>query len=44
MEDLAAVKIFPDAGDALSILASSEDTLEGMTAFKEKRKPEWKGR
>ena len=33
-----------DAGDALAILASSEDTLEGMTAFKEKRRPVWKGR
>ncbi|MFH1625153.1 MAG: enoyl-CoA hydratase/isomerase family protein [Pseudomonadota bacterium] len=33
-----------DAGDALAILASSDDALEGMTAFKEKRKPIWKGR
>lgn len=33
-----------DAGDALAILASSEDSIEGMTAFKEKRKPVWKGR
>jgi enoyl-CoA hydratase/carnithine racemase len=32
------------AGDTLAILSSSEDTLEGMTAFKEKRKPLWKGR
>ena len=33
-----------DAGDALAILASSEDSIEGMTAFKEKRKPVWKGK
>jgi len=33
-----------DAGDTLAITASSEDTLEGMRAFKERRKPLWKGK
>jgi len=28
----------------LAITAASEDTLEGMRAFKEKRKPLWKGK
>lgn len=31
-------------GDAMTAIAGSEDTAEGMSAFFERREPEWKGR
>ncbi len=35
---------FKDSGAAMMEVMSSEDTGEGLTAFIEKRKPNWKGR
>ena len=35
---------FRDSGVAMGEVMSSEDTKEGLTAFIEKRKPNWQGR
>lgn len=42
--DVEFRKAIADAADVLCILYNSEDRLEGMSAFVEKREPKWKGR
>lgn len=42
--DVEFKKAIADAAEVLSVLVSSEDTYEGLSAFVEKRPPVWKGR
>ena len=42
--DVEFRKAIADAADVAGILWGSEDRLEGMSAFVEKREPRWKGR
>lgn len=42
--DLPADRALPHLQAALAVVAQTEDAVEGMTAFLQKREPEWKGR
>lgn len=43
-EDMSMEKGLPYLAGLLSVALGSEDTVEGVTAFLQKRDPEWKGR
>ena len=43
-EDMATDDALDYLAGMLTVLLGSEDTLEGVTAFMQKRSPEWKGR
>jgi enoyl-CoA hydratase/carnithine racemase len=42
--DMAAREALPHLQAMLTITAQTEDAAEGMTAFLEKRQPNWQGR
>jgi enoyl-CoA hydratase/carnithine racemase len=43
-EDMSFTEGLDYLAGMLTVALESEDTIEGVTAFLQKRKPEWKGR